>query len=102
MTLNTEVIKQIAQRHGAKNIRIFGSYLHRNQKADRDIDLLIDLEPGRGLFDLVALKRDLKNTIGQHVDVVTDGALSPYIERRNFDGSQAFVTHNLDCLRHSL
>jgi predicted nucleotidyltransferase len=79
MTLNTELIKQIARRHGATNIRIFGSYLHGTQKDDSDIDLLVDLEPGRGPFDLVALKRDLKNIIGRHVDVLTERALSPYM-----------------------
>ncbi|MDH3640003.1 MAG: nucleotidyltransferase domain-containing protein, partial [Gammaproteobacteria bacterium] len=56
------------------------SYLHATQKDDSDIDLLIDLEPGRGLFDLVALKRDLEREIGKHVDVVTEGALSPYMK----------------------
>ena len=61
-------------------MRIFGSYLHGTQKDDSDIDLLVDLEPGRGLFDLVAMKRDLEREIGKHVDVVTEGALSPYIQ----------------------
>lgn len=80
MALNTELIKQIARRHGASKLRIFGSYLHGTQKDDSDIDLLVDLEPGRGLFDLVALKRDLEQEIGKHVDVVTEGALSPYMK----------------------
>lgn len=80
MALNTELIKQIAARHGASRVRIFGSYLHGTQKDDSDIDLLIDLEPGRGLFDLVAMKRDLEREIGKHFDVVTEGALSPYIQ----------------------
>lgn len=61
-------------------MRIFGSYLHGTQKDDSDIDLLVDLESGRGLFDLVAMKRDLEREIGKHVDVVTEGALSPYIQ----------------------
>jgi len=61
-------------------VRIFGSYLHGTQKDESDIDLLVDLEPGRGLFDLVAMKRDLEREIGKHVDVVTEGALSPYIQ----------------------
>ena len=80
MAINTELIKQIARRHGASKVRIFGSYLHGTQKDDSDIDLLVDLEPGRGLFDLVAMKRDLEQEIGKHVDVVTEGALSPYIQ----------------------
>jgi predicted nucleotidyltransferase len=80
MALNTTLIKEIAQRHGASKLRIFGSYLHGTQKDDSDIDLLVDLEPGRDLFDLIALKRDLEKEIGKHVDVVTEGALSPYIK----------------------
>ena len=79
MALNTQLIKKIARRHGATKVRIFGSYLHGTQRDDSDIDLLVDLEPGRGLFDLVALKRELEDEIGKHVDVVTEGALSPYI-----------------------
>ena len=55
MAVNASLIKRIAERHGAANIRIFGSYLHGTQKDESDIDLLVDLEPGRGLFDLVAL-----------------------------------------------
>lgn len=80
MTLNTALIKEIPQRHGASKLRIFGSYLHGTQRDDSDIDLLVDLEPGRDLFDLVALKRDLEQEIGKNVDVVTEGALSPYIK----------------------
>ena len=79
MPLNSELIMKIARRHGAVKVRVFGSYLHGTQKDESDIDLLIDLEPGRGLFDLVALKRDLEEQIGKHVDVVTEGALSPYM-----------------------
>lgn len=81
MALNTKLIKQTAQRHGAPKVKIFGSYLHGTQKGDSDIDLLIDLEPGRGLFDLVALIRDIRNEIGLHVAVVTEGVLSPYMRR---------------------
>jgi len=80
MAINTELIRKITKRHGASNVRIFGSYLHGTQKDDSDIDLLVDLESGRGLFDLVAMKRDLEREIGKHVDVVTEGALSPYIQ----------------------
>lgn len=52
----------------------------RKRLTDSDIDLLVDLEPGRDLFHFIALKRDLEQAIGNHVDVVTEGALSPYIK----------------------
>lgn len=68
MALNTGLIKQIARRHGASQVRLFGSYLHGTQKDGSDIDVLVDLVPGRVLFDLVALKLDLEQEIGSDVD----------------------------------
>jgi predicted nucleotidyltransferase len=44
-------ILALAQRRGAKNIRIFGSVSRHEARPDSDIDLLIDLEPGRSLLE---------------------------------------------------
>lgn len=74
-SLNTELIKQIVRRHGATNIQIFGSYLHGNQKDDSDVDLLIDLKPGRGLINLMALKLYLKSETRRHIDAMIQRAL---------------------------
>ena len=57
-------------------------YLARSRgtaSPDSDLDLLIDLEPGRHLLNLVAIKQDLEDLLGCPVDVVTERALSPYI-----------------------
>jgi predicted nucleotidyltransferase len=43
------------------------------------LDLLITLEEGRGLLDLVAIKQDLEDALALRVDVVTRGGLSPYL-----------------------
>ncbi len=53
-------ICDIAARHGAYNIRIFGSVARGEERAESDLDLLIDLEPDRSLLDLVALKSELE------------------------------------------
>ncbi len=75
-------ILTIAESHGARKIRLFGSTARGTATGDSDIDLLIDLEPGRSLFDIVAIKQDIEDVLGRRVDVVTRAALSPYIRER--------------------
>jgi predicted nucleotidyltransferase len=72
-------IANVAARHGARNIRVFGSHAHGTAGPDSDLDLLVELDPGRSLLDLVAIKQDLEDLLGCRVDVVTEAALSPYI-----------------------
>ena len=45
-------ILDIARRHGATCVRVFGSTVRGDSNAESDVDLLVDLEPGRSLFDL--------------------------------------------------
>jgi predicted nucleotidyltransferase len=75
-------ILRIAMGHGATRVRIFGSVLHGTATADSDLDLLIDLEPGCSLLDLVAIKQDLEDLLGREVHVVTEDAISPYVRDR--------------------
>jgi len=58
---------------------IFGSYARGEMKKTSDIDFLIQLEMGRTLFDIIALKQDLEDLLGRQVDVVTERSLSPYL-----------------------
>jgi predicted nucleotidyltransferase len=66
----------VAERHGARNVRVFGSTARNQARPDSDIDLLVELDPGRTLLDLVALRRDLTRALGRPVDVATDEMLS--------------------------
>ena len=50
-----------ARSHGASNVRVFGSVARREAAADSDIDLLVEMEPGRSLLDLVSLWQDLES-----------------------------------------
>ncbi len=72
-------ILRVATTHGARRVRVFGSVVQGDARSDSDLDLLVDLEPGRGLLDLVAIKQDLEDLLGRPVDVVTEAAISPYI-----------------------
>lgn len=72
-------IRDIAARHGAHDLRVFGSLARSEGGAGSDLDLLINLEEGRSLLDLIALKHDLEDLLGRPVDVVTERSLSPFL-----------------------
>lgn len=70
-----EEILAIAARRGARNIRVFGSTARGEADEKSDIDLLVELEPGRSLLDLGGLWWDLNQLLGRRVDVVTERGL---------------------------
>lgn len=74
----TEILATAA-RHGARNVRVFGSVARGDARPDSDIDILVDMEPGRSLFDLGGLLIDLQTLLGVEVDVVTEKGLRPRI-----------------------
>jgi uncharacterized protein len=75
-------ILRLAREHGASNVRVFGSRVRGDARADSDLDLLVTLDPTRSLLDLVALKQDLEDLLVWSVDVVTENSLSPYLRDR--------------------
>lgn len=77
-----EKILELAARHGASNVRVFGSLARGEGAEDSDLDLLVTLEEKRSLLDLVGLKQDIEDLLHRPVDVVTELALSPYIRSR--------------------
>ena len=79
---NRGEILLLAARHGASNVRVFGSVARGDATGDSDVDVLVDLQPGRSLFDLGAFLEDLKVLLGCHVDVVTENGLRARIRNR--------------------
>lgn len=75
LSLYRPAILRIARKHGARNIRIFGSVARKEADKDSDIDFLVDMEPGRSLFDLGGLLMDLQELLHCKVDVVTEKGL---------------------------
>lgn len=71
-------ILEIARRHGASNVRVFGSVARGDADAN-DIDLLVTVEPGRSMLDLIRLQLELEDLLKMKVDVVEDKALHPHI-----------------------
>ncbi|HLH63082.1 MAG TPA: nucleotidyltransferase family protein [Ktedonobacteraceae bacterium] len=77
-----EDILRIAARRGATNMRIFGSVARGEADSKSDIDILVDLEPGRSLLDLGGLLMELQELLGHDVDVVTERGLRQRIRER--------------------
>ena len=77
-----EDILRIAAKRGAFNIRVFGSVARGEADEKSDIDLLVDMEPGRTLFDLSELLMDLQDLLGRDVDIVTEKGLHNRIRER--------------------
>ena len=75
-------IMAAAARHGATNVRVFGSVARGDADADSDVDFLVDFEPGRSLLDLAGLLVELEDLLGHRVDVVTEPGLKARIRQR--------------------
>jgi len=74
-----DLIQIIAQRYGVFHIRVFGSVARLDFNAQSDIDLLVDLEPGRSLFDLSGFLAEVEALLKCPVDAVTERGLKPRI-----------------------
>jgi predicted nucleotidyltransferase len=75
-------ILRLAAKHGASNVRVFGSVAEGTADDRSDIDFLVELEKGRTLLDLGGLLMDLQELLNRKVDVVTEKALHWYIRDR--------------------
>ena len=67
------------QQFGVKKAALFGSIVRSEATDDSDIDLLVEFEPGRSLFDLAGLKLELERLLGKNVDIVTYRSLHPLL-----------------------
>ncbi len=77
-----ETVQRIAARYGVRSVRVFGSTARGDRSPQSDIDLLVDIEPGRSLLDLIGFCQDLEEALGRKVDVVSEGGLSPHLRDR--------------------
>jgi predicted nucleotidyltransferase len=76
--LRPEVLA-VASRHGASNLRIYGSIAKGEEHAGSDLDLLVDLAADQSLLGLISLRQDLEDLLGCSVDVTEAETLHPLI-----------------------
>lgn len=66
---------RVVESHRARNPRIFGSALHGTDTEQSGLDLLVDPQPRMSLFDIGAIRRELRELLGLDVHVLTPRAL---------------------------
>jgi uncharacterized protein len=77
-----EEILRIAEKHGARNVRVFGSVVHGEATDGSDIDLLVDTSEETSPWFPAGLVEELEGVLGKRVDVVTSNGLYWLLRRR--------------------
>lgn len=77
-----DLIRTLARAHGAVSVELFGSAARGEDRPDSDIDIMVEMETGRSLLDLIGLGDDLQAALGRKVDTVSKRALKPRVLAR--------------------
>ena len=72
----------LAVRYHAKSLELFGSYIHNAQRADSDLDILVEFDQPPSLFEFIRLEDHLSDMLGVKVDLVMKDALKPDMGKR--------------------
>ena len=72
-------IYEIARKHKADKVYVFGSCARKEETPDSDIDILVELQTGASLFDLMDLQDEYEALLKCKVDVVSRRGLNPYL-----------------------
>ena len=75
-------ILEIAARHGAHDVRIFGSVARGQATESSDLDLIVRFDPGRSLIDHGRLIDELEQLLGVKVDVVSERGMRDRFRQR--------------------
>ena len=73
---------EIKREYNVKEIGIFGSYLHKRQKKNSDLDILVEYSKTPGFFRFIELEEYLTDILGVKVDLVIKSSLKPQIGKR--------------------
>jgi hypothetical protein len=79
-----------AQRHGVHDLRVFGSLARGEETPRSDVDLLVDLDPGRNLLDLIGFQQDAEEILGVDVDVAAPRFMKERVRERALREARAF------------
>ena len=74
-----EQIVQALKEQGATRVAVFGSFARGEQKSGSDLDLIVEFSERKSLLELVRIERELCESFGMQVDLLTEKAISPYM-----------------------
>jgi len=75
-------ILRIASKHGARNVRVFGSAARGDADEGSDVDFLVEFEPGTSLLQHGAMIAELEELLGRGVDVAPEKTLHERLRDR--------------------
>jgi len=71
-----------AQKYGVRDLRVFGSIARGDDTTGSDVDLLVELDPGRTLLDLIGFQQEAKEILGVDVDVAAPRLMKKHVRVR--------------------
>jgi uncharacterized protein len=80
--INEAGLAELCRRHDVRVLKLFGSSARGEDDPDSDIDLLVEFEGDKSLFDLIGLELELEEFFGRDVDLLTEPSISPYLRDR--------------------
>lgn len=76
-----EIIR-IANKYGARNLRVFGSVARGEAGPESDVDFVVRFEPGRSLLDQSNMILDLQELLGRKVEIASEKWLNEHIKEQ--------------------
>jgi len=76
---DTDTLIKICRRNDVAMIGLFGSAARGEATTESDLDFLVKFGKRKSLLSVVKLERELSESLGQKVDLLTEAAISPYI-----------------------
>jgi predicted nucleotidyltransferase len=72
-------VPNVSRRHGASNLRVYGSIATGQEHEHSDLDLVVDLSPDHSLLEVISLRQDLEDLLGYSVDLTEESELHPLL-----------------------
>jgi predicted nucleotidyltransferase len=72
-------IKKLCEEFDVDMLGVFGSVARGESTSTSDVDLLVRFSKRKSPLALVRLERELSAVLGREVDLLTEGAISPYL-----------------------
>ena len=74
-------VKQVLQKHRVKKSGLFGSIVSGDFNENSDVDLLVELGDGTGLFEFIQIKQELEELLQRPVDLVEYTSIKPLLQK---------------------
>ncbi len=76
---DTENLIELCRQNNVAMIGLFGSTARGEATNDSDLDFLVEFDIRKSLLEVVRFKRELSESLGKNVDLLTEAAISPYL-----------------------